>query len=310
MRRVTLLITLLILILSFFGKCTLKDESEVFRGNYFEQEPPGDSPVVFAPGLISTDENAEFSCTFSPDGTEFYFSRRKPAEGNRILFTKLENKQWSEPSLASFTSDVWSSMPCISPDGKKLFFSSKLPLPGETELSQDANMWFTERTESGWAEPQFFGSGMMGMSVSNYGNLFYTDITLDYGESGYCFLGEKRVTDEGYSDQIRVAIPMEKISSTVHPFIAPDESYIIFDSGADPDGFGGTDLFISFRNNDGSWTEPKNMGKTINSKAYEMSASVSPDGKYLFLSRFFEGTSDIYWVSANIIEKLKSKEER
>jgi len=310
MRRVKLLITLLILILSFFSNCTHKDESEVFRGNYLEQKPPGETSVVFAPGLISTDENAEFSCTFSPDGTEFYFTRRKPGEGNRILFTKLENKKWSDPSLALFTSDVWSSMPCVTPGGNKLFFNSKLPLPGETELSQNGNMWITERTESGWAEPQFFGSGMMGMSVSNYGNLFYTDITLDYGESGYCFLGKKEVTDKGYSDQIQVAIPMEKIFSTVHPFIAPDESYIIFDSGADPDGFGGTDLFISFKNNYGSWTEPKNMGKTVNSKAFEMSGSVSPDGKYLFFSRFFEGASDIYWVSTNIIEKLRSIEVR
>lgn len=60
MRRVTLLITLLILILSFFGNCTHKDESEVFRGNYLEQKPPGDASIVFAPGLISTDENVSF----------------------------------------------------------------------------------------------------------------------------------------------------------------------------------------------------------------------------------------------------------
>lgn len=306
MKRVALLSTLLIVILSFFGNCTLKDETEVFRGNYFEQKPPGNKPVVFAPDLISTDENAEFSCTFAPDGTELYFIRRKPGGENRILFTKLENKQWSEPSPALFAADVWAGAPCISPDGNKLFFNSKLPLPGETELSQNNNMWVAERTESGWGEPQYFGSGMMKMSVSNYGNLFYTDITLDYGESGYCFLGEKKLTAKGYSDQIKVSIPMEKINSTVHPFIAPDESYIIFDSGADPDGFGGTDLFISFKNNYGSWTEPKNMGKTINSKAFEMCGSVSPDGKYLFFSRFFEGTSNIYWVSTNIIEQLKS----
>jgi hypothetical protein len=310
MKRVALLSTLLLVILSFLSSCTHKDESEEFRGNYFEQEPPGNIPVVFAPGLISSEENAELSCTFSPDGTEFYFGRRKPGGENRILFTKLENKKWSEPSPPLFTDDVWAGTPCISPDGNKLFFNSKLPLPGETELSQDSNMWIVERTTSGWGEPQFFGTGMMKMSVSNYGNLFYTDTTMDYGESGYCFLGERKSTAEGYSEYIKVAIPMEKITSIVHPFVAPDESYIIFDSGSDPDGFGGTDLFISFKNTGGSWTEPINMGKTINSEAYEMCASVSPDGKYLFFSRFFEGTSDLYWVSTGIIEKLKSVNAR
>ena len=48
------------------------------------------------------------------------------------------------------------------------------------------------------------------------------------------------------------------------PFIAPDESYLIF-ARKDPEGFGGADLFISFRNEEGY----------------------------------------IYWVSAKIIEELK-----
>lgn len=307
MRRFSLCMSVLVVVLCLSGSCVQKDGSEVFRGNYFNQTPPADTPVIFAPGIISTEDNAEFFETFSPDGTEFYFTRRTPGGENRILFSKQSNGQWSEPGIASFTSDVWASAPCITPDGGKLFFSSKLPLPGETELSQDGNMWVTERTTSGWSDPRFFGSGMMKMSVSRYGNLFYTDITNDVGDSGYCVLGEKLRLEGGYSDQRQVAIPMETITSTVHPFIAADESYIIFDSGADPNGFGGTDLYISIRDNDGFWSEPQNLGSTVNSKAYDVCGSVSPDGKYLFFSRFIEGKSNIYWVSANIIEELKSK---
>jgi Tol biopolymer transport system component len=50
------------------------------------------------------------------------------------------------------------------------------------------------------------------------------------------------------------------------------------------------------------------MGKPINTKVYEYCPMVSPDGKYLFFSRFFEGKSDIYWVDSRIIDKYRPKE--
>ncbi|MBE0655504.1 MAG: hypothetical protein IH594_17005, partial [Bacteroidales bacterium] len=45
------------------------------RGPYLGQNPPGLTPEIFAPGIIST-EQFEFGGTFSPDGTEFFFTRR------------------------------------------------------------------------------------------------------------------------------------------------------------------------------------------------------------------------------------------
>ena len=68
---------------------------------YLGQAPPGNSPVVFAPGLVSTEEH-EFSCTFSPDGTEFYFARATgPYRRKQILVTRVEHGRWSDPVPAS-----------------------------------------------------------------------------------------------------------------------------------------------------------------------------------------------------------------
>jgi len=39
--------------------------------DYFGQEPPGDSAIIFAPGIISLDDRFDQSITISPDGTEF-----------------------------------------------------------------------------------------------------------------------------------------------------------------------------------------------------------------------------------------------
>jgi hypothetical protein len=72
-----------------------------------------------------------------------------------------------------------------------------------------------------------------------------------------------------------------------------------------PAGLGGTDLYISFRNPDGDWTGPRNMGPEINTPAVEAFASTSPDGRYLFFASSPNGNVDIYWVDAAFLAKLR-----
>jgi hypothetical protein len=90
--------------------------------------------------------------------------------------------------------------------------------------------------------------------------------------------------------------------------IASDESYLIWDSEREG-GFGGSDLYISYRQQDGSWGPAINMGDKVNSDKEDFYASVTPDGKYILFNRGIddEGNIDVYWVDAQIIESLKTK---
>ena len=91
------------------------------------------------------------------------------------------------------------------------------------------------------------------------------------------------------------------------PFIAPDETYIIWDGQRDS-AVRNAELYISFRQKDGSWGEAIKMGDTINTEASEFAASVTPDGKYLFFNRNMgPGNPDTFWVDAQIIETLRPK---
>jgi Tol biopolymer transport system component len=100
------------------------------------------------------------------------------------------------------------------------------------------------------------------------------------------------------------------------PFVAPDGSYLIFSSFRG--GQGRSDLFISFRTTDGIWSKPMNMGREINSLYKEEYPYVTPDSKYLFFNSnrpsslnqnpIENGPGNIYWVSTEIIEKLRPKE--
>jgi Tol biopolymer transport system component len=88
------------------------------------------------------------------------------------------------------------------------------------------------------------------------------------------------------------------------PFIAPDESYLIFTST----GHGGTELdfqfFVSYRSPDGSWTSPAALGGQIADVEFSLCPAVTPDGRFMF----FIGEGDIWWVSAHFIETMRPED--
>ena len=61
------------------------------------------------------------------------------------------------------------------------------------------------------------------------------------------------------------------------PFLHPDGMTLYFSSDGHP-GFGRLDVFVSRRQDDGSWGEPVNLGPGINSHNKDNSLMVLPQG--------------------------------
>lgn len=120
----------LIYILLFFPSIGLSQNTDfpVLKGSYLGQNLPGRIPEVFAPGIISTNEFKEFSGSFTPDGTEYYFCRF--TEGAGLMETKLLNGKWTEPKPADFNTKYIDNEPHITSDGKIMYFNSSRPAPG------------------------------------------------------------------------------------------------------------------------------------------------------------------------------------
>ena len=100
------------------------------KGPYLGQKPPGMTPEIFAPGIISTRFHEHSYAVFSPDGTEVYWSSffidsYKYDFPSGLLFMKLK-KRWSQPEYALISTKKDSGAPCFSFDGKKLYFSNYL----------------------------------------------------------------------------------------------------------------------------------------------------------------------------------------
>ena len=280
----------------FFCAQTKSDEFPVLKGPYLGQKPPGDLPELFMPGIISNCD-LHSSLYFSPDGLEVYFSKLN--ESWNIMCMKQKNGLWTPPQFL-----CKGLTPFLSPDGKALIFST-----------QDWDLWMMERSIRGWREPTNLGPTINfaerqdGPSVTRNGTLYYC--THYRGAKGIV-----RSTFENghYMEPQALGSAINGNHNEGFPFIAPDESYMIFSSFR-PGSYGLGDLYISFRRDDGTWTKPNNLGPKINSEAKDRFPYVTPDGKYLFFNssrisilnskKIPDGPGNVYWVDASFIEKLE-----
>lgn len=271
------------------------------------KEIPTDSALVFGEGIISTDA-FEFGITFSPKMDELFFTRRQPDSDNEIFTSKLIDGDWTTPQLAFFTLDEgWDFEPHINPAGDKLYFGSVRPHP-DSLYPGGLYQWVSEKTGNRWGEPipleaPFDNRFVMYLTSSATGNLYFTSMEEDDKmEDGGIY--SSRTEGEDYKEVSRMGNAINFRGKWIaHPFIAPDESYIIYD-GEQDSGFGESDLYISF-NIDGEWSEAQNLGATINTDQTEMCPTVSPDGKYLLFHRGNDETGNILWVDfLSIKERL------
>jgi len=266
------------------------------RGPYLGQEPPGLTPKIFAPGVVSTAGHIEFSQTFSPDGKEFYFTRRKDSDGrNTIMVCRLGAEGWLAPVEAELNQGFPSNEPHITPDGGRIFFGSDRPPAGGR--ASEYGIWTAEKIPGGWSAPRRHGPGMY-VSTARNGDLYLNDIDRAYGGGIVRF----PFRDGVYGEAERCGGGVNSPRPGAHACIAPDGGFIIIDSDNRPGGQGGEgDLWVCFKNPDGSWSEAGNLGDAVNTPGTNFCPSLSPDGKYLF----FSTSRDIYWVSAEVIEKVR-----
>jgi Tol biopolymer transport system component len=335
MKHSIVTISLLLSILFTTGNLKAEDDFPVLKGPYLGQKPPGMTPEVFAPGIVSTGAS-EFGSTFTPDGNAFYYAISGVPQ--TIVFMELQESGWTPPRIPPFSGKYSDWDLNLSPDGRKLYFTSNRPLSGKGPPIDNSNLWVVEKKGGGWSNPKNLGKPI---NTEGYEN--YPSVTKD--GTLYFFHSKKKedrnpdvyyskLVDGKYSKPVRLSEAINSKYMEWDPFIASDESYLIFGSVDRPGGYGACDLYISYRKHDGdgTWTKAINMGDKINSKSHEFCPSVTPDEKYFFFmskrrrteKEYFEppltyeqkmkmvnswgnGEGDIYWVDAQVIRDLRQK---
>ncbi len=257
-------------------------------------ETPVTSPKLFAPGVVSTDENNEFDLCFTPDGKTIYFTRRIPGTKQKIYRTDYQEGRWTPPVVAPFSTDR-DETPFISPDGNTFYFGSQREIPGKPNLGGfDMNVWMMKKEGGQWGAPQPLPEPINYVQIegenwpSSNNNFFFTlDNTTFYFTTQ--MRGSKAI--DVYTTQLKegkFSTPkmieglMENDSLWKYSAsVSPDNKYLIFNSYAAPGGLGGEDIYVSQKTDQG-WSKAINIGNTINTPGEDSSGRFSPDGKYFF----------------------------
>ena len=247
-------------------------------------------PELFGLGVFTTPA-WDFFVALTPDQRTAYFCR---ADATFSYYTTLvsrwEGGRWSAPEVAPFSGRWSDADPHLSPDGSKLFFISNRPVaPGAVEPRGDYDVWYVERAAGGgWGEPSHVGPPVSADSATEWspsvaasGNLYFG--TVRRGGRGGNDLYVARWTGSGYAEPENLGDSINTRAGEVEPWIAPDESYLIFSAQGRADGAGGFDLYVSYRRG-GVWQAARPLGGGVNSTAGDFNQSVSPDGRYLYFS--------------------------
>ncbi|MGB3588285.1 MAG: hypothetical protein WBA23_17170, partial [Tunicatimonas sp.] len=165
-------------------------QTTVDEGAYLKQSPPGLNPEVFAPGIISQEDEFEFGSVFSEGGTEFYYGVNVNGK-SETRYTQLKNGQWAEPTKLFYHDQYGYNDPFLSPNEQKLYFISSQPLDG-TGPKKDIDIWYAEKQKNDWSEP--INAGKM---INSDSNEYYISFT----ESGTLYFSSNiRATQRGDYD--------------------------------------------------------------------------------------------------------------
>jgi len=261
-------------------------------GPYLGQKPPGMTPKIFAPGIISLEEFVEFKGSFSPDGKEYYFYAYSDSKEiiPTLYFTKIENEVWTKPVELQIAQGTRTAHPCVSHDNKWLFFRWTFG----RDQTQQSGYYVSARTDTGWSVPKYAGKGVY-LTSDNSGQLYTTESV--WGNQPKHYLSKVTFNNGLFTHYERLTVHPHYENQT-HPCIAPDGSYIIFDVNVENGS-----LFVSFKDEKGKWGEAIDLTKH-GFKPNIRGAYISPDGKYLF----FSYNGDIWWVDIKVIENLRPME--
>ncbi|MFH0736707.1 MAG: T9SS type A sorting domain-containing protein [bacterium] len=272
---------------------------------YIGQTLPGMLPVKYAPTnsyLANGSWWWRSAPLFSPDENEMYFTKYLTgSDVHEVWFTKCTNGTWALPKKAPFSTTSYDGNPLFLQSNDTLYFYSRRP---------GGFIFQTTRTETGWSEPVALNIPLP-TSSSVVTTFFITknkNVYLAIMENNdftsadiYC----STLLNGQYTFPKNLGAPINTNIGEVVGYVDPDERFMIFSSPKDG-GFGWHDMYISERNQNGTWSNPINLGSTINGSFEDDTPMITPDGKYFFFTTQKPGDNGYtpYWVDAQIIYNL------
>jgi outer membrane protein OmpA-like peptidoglycan-associated protein len=194
-------------------------------------------------------------------------------------------------------------VPVISPDGQTLY----LFVLDDPQNFGEGDIWYSNKSGTDWSPRKNIGE-----PLNNEANNFVISVSPDNNtlflsrryktkgnkvlDNGQGFSLSRRTT-KGWSVPVDVLVDNFKNKSKYGEFCMSADQKTLLHAIETNESFGNQDLYVSFRKPDGSWTEPKNLGKRINTSGSENSPFLAADGTTLYFAtdgRPGYGQADIF----------------
>jgi hypothetical protein len=298
-----------------------EEASCMARGAYFGLGPAGSTPVIFAPGIASTEHHDDFAPAFSPGGREVVLRILGKIDGRTVgvFFSSRmgDDGCWSVPKPLPFSGNTMDGAMSFAPDGSRLYFTSRRMADGDAGEEPFSRIWYSDREDDSWADPELLDSPINrfnvngGVSVARDGTMFVAaDISGGKGRHDIYVLRPK---DGRYPDFQPIPGSVNTEDHEVAPYVDPDQRYLLY-TFRGPDS---ATVVISTRDVDGGWSKGQAIPALSDHEA--KFGAISPDQSVLFfvthqqrqdsnpkalwpLDLFEEpaldANADVYWLSA------------
>jgi len=196
---------------------------------------------------------------------------------------------------SSINSEYNELRPLISPEANTLFFSRQNHPENTGGVNDDEDIWIAKRdtTSGDWLQAQ-----NIGRPLNNKGPNYISSISSD-GDAMLLLLGNAYYSRNRMTQGVSMSIKNEdgtwsqpknldiandyNLSDKANYFLSDDMETIVM-SVERKDSHGDRDLYVIFLKDDGSWSQPLNLGGQVNSAAEESAPFLAKDGKTMFFS--------------------------
>ncbi|UEG48499.1 OmpA family protein [Ferruginibacter lapsinanis] len=239
---------------------------------------------VFAPKNLGDSINSQYSeyyPSLTIDGSKMIFTRRVQDDED-FFETDLTNKKWinASPLHGKVNTTFNEGAQNISQDGEWIVFAGCNYPNG----NGSCDIYISYKTNSGWSEAENLGQGVnteyweSAPSISPDKRDIYFSSSRPDGYGGKDIWVTHRLSNGRWSEAENLGNTINTNGDEGCSFIYADNQTLFFNSNGHP-GYGQSDLFLSKKINDSTWSTPQNLGYPVNTIDEEGSLIVAADGK-------------------------------
>ena len=179
------------------------------------------------------------------------------------------------------TSDL-EYFPSLTIDGKKMIFTKRIK-GNEDFYESDLNngVWSKAYPLPGNINSTTYNEGAQNISQDGKW-LIFTGCNFPEG-LGSCDLYISYLTKNGWSEPENLGPNVNSEFWESTPSLSPDKRDLYFSSNV-PGGYGGKDIWVCHRNDNGKWSEPENLGPEINTAGDESTPFIHADNQTLYFN--------------------------